>query len=99
MAQPELRYDDRHLGPDDVYWLIEVSNSTLTFDLEEKARLYARDGIVEYWVVDVPNRQLWVHRQPVSGTYAEKQTLHSGMVTPLAFPDLEIKVERLLPES
>jgi Uma2 family endonuclease len=99
VASPESRYEDRHPGPDDVYWLIEVSNSTLTFDLEEKARLYARDAIVEYWVVDVPNRQLWVHQQPVSGTYAEKQTLKSGMVIPLAFPELEINVKRLLPES
>ncbi|MEM1291149.1 MAG: Uma2 family endonuclease [Cyanobacteria bacterium P01_H01_bin.162] len=97
-APPESHYDDLHPGPDDVYWLIEVSNSTLTFDLEEKARLYARDGIVEYWVVDVPNRQLWVHRQPEANAYAEKQSLASGMVAPLAFPDLEIKVERLLPE-
>ncbi|NEQ48293.1 MAG: Uma2 family endonuclease [Leptolyngbya sp. SIOISBB] len=50
-APPESRYDDRHPGPNDVYWLIEVSNSPLTFDREEKAQLYARDGIAEYWVV------------------------------------------------
>jgi hypothetical protein len=42
---------------------------------------------------------LLADRQPVSGTYAEIQTLNSGMVTPLAFPDLEIKIKRLLPES
>lgn len=96
---PESRYDDRHPGPEDIYWLIEVSNSTLAFDLEEKAPLYARDGIAEYWVVDVPNHQLWVHQQPESGLYREVLTLVSGYVIPLAFPDLEIRVERLLPGS
>lgn len=95
---PESRYDNRHPGPEDVYWLIEVSNSTLTFDLEEKALLYARDGIAEYWVVDVISRQLWVHRQPKAGSYREVRRLASGYINPLAFLELEVRVERLLPE-
>jgi Uma2 family endonuclease len=97
VAPPESRYDDRHPEPADVYWLIEVSNSTLNFDLKEKAALYARDGIAEYWVVDVPNRQLWVHRQPEVGIYREVRPLVSGRVNPLAFPELEVRIERLLP--
>jgi Uma2 family endonuclease len=96
---PESRYDNRHPGPDDVHWLIEVSNSTLSFDLEAKAHLYARDSIAEYWVVDVPNRQIWVHRHPEAGTYSEKRSLNTGSITPLAFPDLAIQVTRLLPAS
>jgi len=99
VTPPESRYDERHPGPEDVYWIIEVSNSTLVFDLEEKAPLYARDGIAEYWVVDVPNRQLWVHRHPDVSLYREVQPLVSGNINPLAFPDLEISVERLLPET
>lgn len=94
---PESRYDDRHPAPDDICWLIEVSNSTLAFDLEEKARLYARDGIAEYWVVDVPNHQLWIHRQPEASSYREVLSLASGQVVPLAFPDLEVRIEQLLP--
>jgi len=97
VTPPESGYDNRHPGPEDVYWLMEVSNSTLIFDLEEKAPLYARDGIVEYWVVDVPNRQLWVHRHPDAGTYREVLTLVSGSVSPLNFPGLEVSIERLLP--
>ena len=99
VTPPESRYDSSHPRPDDVYWLIEVSNSTLNFDLEEKAQLYARDGITEYWVVDVPNRQLWVHRQPESGIYREKQSVASGVINPLAFPDIEVSVKRLLPDT
>ena len=94
---PEPRYDSRHPGPDDIYWLIEVSNSTLTFDLEEKAPLYARDHISEYWVVDVPNRQLWVHRQPRDNAYQDILTTSTGVIFPQAFRDVAVQVERLLP--
>lgn len=94
---PESRYDNRHPGPDDIYWLMEISNSTLTFDLEQKAPLYARDTIAEYWVIDVPNQRLWVHRQPENGVYQEIFTVTAGMIFPQAFLDLEVEVERLLP--
>jgi Uma2 family endonuclease len=56
-------------GAGDIVWLIEVSDSTLRFDLTVKAGLYARAGIPDYWVIDLVNRQIIVHRQPALGTY------------------------------
>ncbi|MGB7444774.1 MAG: Uma2 family endonuclease [Coleofasciculaceae cyanobacterium] len=96
VVPPESRYDQRHPEPADIYWLIEVSNSTLSYDLEEKAYLYARDLIREYWVVDILGCQLWVHRQPIDGKYQSIVKYLAGKVTPLTFPDIEIEVERLL---
>ena len=64
---PETQYDDKHPVPEDTYWLIEVSNSTLEYDLGKKAAIYAKDSIKDYWVIDVAGQQLWVHREPQDG--------------------------------
>jgi Uma2 family endonuclease len=93
---PESRYDDRHPGPEDIDWLIEVSNSTLTYDLGEKAKIYARDGICEYWVIDVSGGQLWVHREPQNSQYGSIQPFSTGTIAPLAMPDVTVDIERLL---
>ena len=53
-----------HPTAPDVALAIEVSDSTLTQDLHDKARLYARAEIVEYWVVNLRDRRLEVFRQP-----------------------------------
>ncbi|MEO1620505.1 MAG: Uma2 family endonuclease [Cyanobacteria bacterium J06632_3] len=92
---PETRYDDRHPTPEDVYWLIEVSNSTLAYDLGEKAKAYALDGIEEYWVVDVKARQLWIHRVPTESGYSSVEIASAGTLSPLKMPDVAVDVERM----
>jgi Uma2 family endonuclease len=76
----------------------EVSDSTLTFDLTVKANLYARAGISEYWVIDIPNRLLHLHTNPQNGHY---QTVTpypaTTTVAPLSSPTASILVSRLLP--
>ena len=49
--------------------MVEVADSTLAFDLNTKAALYARAGIPEYWVLDVKGQRLMVHRDPSGGRY------------------------------
>ena len=93
---PESRYDQRHPGPDDIYWLIEASNSTLSYDVGEKAQMYARSGIQEYWVIDIPGQQLRVHREPNRGEYQSVVKHSTGRIAPLAFPHIELDVQRLL---
>ena len=79
--------------PADLRLVVEISDSTLGFDLTTKARLYARARIVEYWVVDIPARRIIVHRDPQDGqyqsivAYAEQES-----VKPLASPDSEFLV-------
>lgn len=84
--------------PADVALLIEVSDSTLRFDLRAKARLYARAGIVEYWVADVAGRRFIVHRSSGTEGYADI-TEHDAdaVIAPLVRPDAQVRVADLLP--
>ncbi|MEM9266098.1 MAG: Uma2 family endonuclease [Cyanobacteria bacterium P01_F01_bin.13] len=92
---PESRYDSQHPGPADIYWLIEVSNSTLAYDLGEKANLYAQNDIQDYWVIDIAAKQLWVHRRPNKGTYTSIEKITSGTLTPITMPEIQVQIERL----
>ena len=89
-------YRQQHPIPEDVFWLVEYAQTSLSKDLEEKKRLYAEAGIPEYWVVNLRDGTLMVFRQPANGTYRFEQTLSQGELTPLAFPDLMISVDMLL---
>lgn len=99
VSQPANSYT-RNPMPSDLRLLVEASDSTLEYDLSTKASLYARAGIVEYWVLDLPKRQVHVHCDPVHGMYnsivviAEAETL-----APLAAPLSTIRVTQLLPPS
>jgi Uma2 family endonuclease len=64
------RYRDRLPGPAEIQLVIHVADSSLAYDLSEKARLYAAEQIAEYWVVDLAARLVHVHRQPDGETYA-----------------------------
>jgi Uma2 family endonuclease len=82
--------------PADVLVLVEVADTTLRTDLGRKARIYASGGVFEYWVVDLNNRVLYVHRSPAGGTYAERQVLGPGDRVAAAFaPELEVGVEEV----
>lgn len=56
--------------------MIEVADTTLDYDREVKALLYAEEGIQEYWIVNLEEEALEVYRQPGSKGYAETLTLH-----------------------
>ena len=82
--------------PADVLLLVEVSDTTLRTDLGRKARIYASGGVPEYWVVDLNNRVLYVHRSPLRGTYAERQVLTPGERVIAAFaPHIELAIEEV----
>lgn len=86
--------------PEDVALLVEVADSSRQFDLSVKARLYARAGIVEYWVADLTGRRIYVHRSPRAGAY-EVITVYSGdeVVSPLAASQANLVVSTVFPES
>lgn len=67
-------YSQRHPLPQETLLIIEVSDSSLAFDTDEKAALYAEAGIREYWVVDVQDESLIVHRDPSPQGYANIST-------------------------
>ena len=79
-----------------VLWLVEYANTSLSKDLDQKKRLYAEAGISEYWVVNLRDMTVLVFRDPEAGTYRSEQTLESGVIHPLALPDIAVSVSRLL---
>jgi Uma2 family endonuclease len=100
--EPDLawvaRRDYRRGRPtaDDVLLVIEVSESTLRFDLGRKAKLYAAAGISDYWVVDVANHSIVVHRDPAGGGYREVRTYReSDELYPLHVPEVKLCPARL----
>ncbi|NJK67333.1 MAG: Uma2 family endonuclease [Microcoleus sp. CSU_2_2] len=93
---PESAYNDRHPAPQDIFWIVEVAQSSLKKDLELKSAIYAAAGIQEYWILNLSARQIIVLRNPRDGQYATEQKLEGGIIIPLAFPDILISVERLL---
>ena len=89
-------YRDHHPYPENVFWLIEYANASLSTDLQEKKRLYADAGIPEYWVVNLRDMTVLVFRHPGAGTYRTEQTLDSGVIHPLTLPDVAVSIDRLL---
>jgi Uma2 family endonuclease len=78
--------------------VVEVADTSLNFDTNEKRLLYARAGIREYWVVDINGRRLLVYRDPRAGDYATQQALGpTDTVSPLAVPTVVVRVADLLP--
>ena len=89
-------YTSRHPYPKDIYLLIEVSNNSLSKDLEEKSVVYAQNGIPEYWIIDLRHNKLWLLTQPEQNGYADKQEVVTGTINPIAFPNITIEVSKLL---
>lgn len=79
----------KHPLPSEVLLLIEVSDSTLRYDLGKRASLYAAHGIPEYWVFDLQRNRVWRHRLPSGGDYTAIDQLTSGTL-PLPTLDTEI---------
>ena len=90
-------YTSRHPQPDDVFLLIEVSDSTLDFDHEEKLPAYGRAGVAEAWIVNLIDATIEVYREPHFTGYGSKTIVRAGdTVAPLAFPDAAVDVAELL---
>jgi Uma2 family endonuclease len=98
---------DQYLNghPTTAVLVVEVSQKSLPYDRYQKASLYARAGIADYWVVNLVDRQVEVHRDPVAdpawpfgARYATVTVLRPGeSVVPLAAAQARIDVSELLP--
>ncbi|HEY7338174.1 MAG TPA: Uma2 family endonuclease [Bryobacteraceae bacterium] len=78
---------------EDILLAIEVAASTLAMDLSTKAELYARAAFPDYWVLDVKQRRMIVHREPVEGKYTSVVVYREDeAVAPLAAPDSAFRV-------
>ncbi|MEQ9300652.1 MAG: Uma2 family endonuclease [Cyclobacteriaceae bacterium] len=81
---------------EDISLVIEVAHSSLTFDREIKLPIYAKNGIKNYWIVNLESNQLEVYGLPSDGTYNEKKVYKPGEKTSLPGMDKEIAVSDFL---
>jgi Uma2 family endonuclease len=85
--------------------VVEIADSSLTYDRQQKAGLYARAGIADYWIVNLIDRKVEIHRAPAPAAAAPFGWAYSsveshatgGQLTPLAAPNARIPVADLLP--
>ena len=103
ISTPSENRDDDHPAAADVYLLIEVSDSNLVGDRTTKLELYAENGIVEYWIVNLPDDCVEVYTRPAAAEprYDSKVVYGRGQSVPLAIAGLapaNITVDSLLPQ-
>lgn len=92
-------YASRLPGPADILLVVEIAESSIDYDREVKARLYAESGVREYWLVDLNDNLVFAHSTPESGAYRGLQRYHRGQsLAPHALPDCVMAVETLLAE-
>ena len=83
--------------PQQAHLIIEVAESSLSYDRGRKARLYAECGVPEYWIVNLVERIVEVHQAPNAGQYERVSTHPKGSRLRLvAFPDVELNVDDFL---
>ena len=94
-----------HAHPTSAVLLVEVSDTTASYDRRHKGSLYARANIADYWLVNLPRRRLEVYRAPIvdparpfGHRYSSRTDLLPGTtVSPLALPQQTMAVSDLLP--
>ena len=93
------RIDDyRDAHPTTAALVVEVADSSLDFDRTTKAAMYARAGIADYWIVNVPDRHVEVYRDPRGDLFGTKRTLGADASLALhAEPEATIAVRDCLP--
>lgn len=96
------RDDYRAAHPTSALLVVEVSDTTLAYDRGRKAALYARAGVADYWILNLPERCLEIRRDPRadaagSWQYAGPTVLRPGeSAAPLAAPGVRVEVADLL---
>jgi Uma2 family endonuclease len=87
-------YAHQHPTPADVLIAIEVANTSLVADREEKLPRYARAAIPEVWLVNIGRRIVEQYSQPVNGNYVTLRIVSRGqMLTAQTLAGLELPVD------
>ena len=83
--------------PEDVLFLVEISDTTIRYDTNIKVPLYAKAGIREYWILDINQDVLMVLTEPAEGEYRRQETFRRGQtIHPQALPDITFLVDEIL---
>jgi Uma2 family endonuclease len=88
----------RHPFTSDTHLIVEIADSSLRHDQGRKLRKYAQSGVVEYWIVNLRDDVIEVYREPRGEEYAAKLMVKGGQsIAPLAFPDVVVPVDEIIP--
>lgn len=94
LFKPDAGNRKRHVSPGETLLVVEISDTTLRYDLGRKRLAYERAGIPEYWVIDVTAKAVRVFRLNQRKKYQEIR--HTGGSIPVqAFPDVNIDLGEL----
>ena len=101
VVSPDSRlYLGRHPQPEDILIAIEVADSSLTFDREQKMPRYAAAGVPEAWLVDVRARTITVYTDPTTEGYCALHTLGwTEALEATAVEGLRLTFEEILPSA
>ena len=90
-------YASGHAGPQDVLLLIEVADSSVGYDRNEKLPRYARAGIPEVWLTLLPEDVVESHTEPTDNGYRVTRRFRAGdVLRPGCFEDIEIPIATIL---
>jgi len=96
VVSPPGEYTEDH--PSEALLIVEVAESSLRKDRRIKGLLYSAARVPEYWIVNLVDRVVEIHRDPQPEGYATIARVGRGeTVAPLRFPDLAIRVDDILP--
>lgn len=101
LAMPRAdEYENSHPTPEEIFLILEVSDSTLGYDRNTKGEAYARAGVRQYLVLNVPEKTIENYREPSADGFQSKQTLRAGQQIDLvAFPEINLNVSDFLPNN
>jgi Uma2 family endonuclease len=91
-------YVNSHPSPEDIILIIEVADSSIKFDRDTKAPLYAAAGISEYWIVNLIDDRLEIYRQPEGAIYTSVQIVMPPRSINLPeFSEIALNISDLFP--
>ena len=90
-------YEIAHPRPGDCFLLVEVADSTIDYDREVKIPLYAKNGVIEVWLVDLNGEAIEVYRQPGVNGYQYRSRFVRGQTLSVgAFANVSLTVDEVL---
>jgi Uma2 family endonuclease len=96
LHRDDAELSSRHPGTEDIALVIEVSDTTLRLDRTTKYRLYARAGIQEYWIVDIPQKRVFVCRDPHGDEYHSVRIFSADeTISPSAASEFSLRLEQI----
>lgn len=95
-------YAAHHPSAADVLLAVEVADSSLRFDLNVKSRLYAANGVREYWIIEARSPRLHRFRDPVASArvYGTQEVLEGDfLISPIDLPEMTLKAGDFWPDT